>query len=82
MGEGLPLTFLWLAAAIVLFIAVIAAGALLYAPVSRARLAAAERGGAGDPDYRRERRRADALDLFIVPAVLVILGLMVARPSP
>lgn len=80
--EGIPFNALWLAAAIALFVLVVAAGILLYAPVSRRRLAAAERGGPADLGYRRERRRADLLDLLIVPAVLLILALMVFRPSP
>ena len=79
LAEGVPLTTLWLGGALALFAAVILAGALLYAPVSRARLAAAERGSM--PDYGRERRRAERLDLFIIPAVLVILALMVWRPA-
>lgn len=79
--DGTPLLTGWLAAAIALFVLVIAAGALLYIPVSRRRLAAAEHGGPDDLEYRAMRRRADALDLFIVPAVLAILALMVLKPS-
>ena len=80
VSQGVPLTEPWLAIALALFVAVIAVGALLYSPVSRARLIAAERGGAADPAYRDQRGRVDALDLFTVPAVLLILALMVAKP--
>lgn len=81
VAGGIPLSEPWLAGAIALFVAVIAAGVVLYAPISRRRLDAAERGGAADPAYRTERRRGDLLDLFIVPAVLAILALMVLKPA-
>jgi uncharacterized membrane protein len=79
--EGSPLTAFWLGTAIVLFLAVMASGFFVYAPISRRRLVGAERGGAGDPAYRVGRRRGALLDAFIIPAVLAILALMVFKPS-
>ncbi len=81
VAEGISFATVWIAVPIALFIAVIAAGFVLYAPVSRRRLLAAERGGAADPEFRREQRRADLLDVFVVPSVLAILALMVLRPA-
>ncbi len=79
--EEIPLSATWLAAAAGLFVAVMAAGFLVYAPVSRRRLSAVERGGPADPAYPRARTQAALLDLFIIPAVLAILALMVLRPG-
>lgn len=81
VGQGIPLTTPWLAGAMTLFALAAAVGILLYAPVSRRRLAAAERGGPAGRAYLAERRRSDLLDLVIVPMVLAILALMVLRPA-
>ena len=80
VAQATPLTSPWLGGSLALFVLVIAVGAVLYAPVSRWRLAAAERGGVTDPAYRRERGRIDGLDALILLAIFAIVALMVLRP--
>jgi uncharacterized membrane protein len=81
LAQGVALTEPWIALAIGLFVVIIAIGILLYSPASQRRLVAAERGGAADPAYREERRRAMALDVAVTSVVVLILGLMVFKPS-
>lgn len=80
LSRGISLTQGWLVASIVIYLAIAIAGFALYRPVSRARLAAVDRGGPSDPDYVRARRRARRLDRWVVGGVLVILALMVLKP--
>ncbi len=79
--EEIPPASTWLGLALGLFVAAMAVGFLIYAPVSRRRLAAIERGGPGDPAYSHARSQAARLDLFVIPAVLAILALMILRPG-
>jgi uncharacterized membrane protein len=77
-----PFTFEagWIRLALVLYALVVAVGIALFAPALRHQLAAAE----ADPrsaDYRRAARRSNALGLVTALIVLVIVVLMVAKPS-
>jgi uncharacterized membrane protein len=77
---GYPLTTFWVAAAIVLYVLVAAIGIVGFAPVRRRQRAEAAR----DPtsaDYRRIARRANLLGVVTVGALVVILFLMVFRPT-
>ncbi|HET8569612.1 MAG TPA: DUF2269 family protein [Candidatus Limnocylindria bacterium] len=80
LAGGFPLTSTWLAASIAIYLAVALLGFVAYRPVSRARLAALERGGPEDPAYLAARGRARVLDAVVIGGVLVILVLMLAKP--
>ncbi|HET8567502.1 MAG TPA: DUF2269 family protein [Candidatus Limnocylindria bacterium] len=77
---GIPLTSLWLSLSIAIYVLIALLGFGAYRPVSRARLAALERGGPADPAYLAARGRARMLDAVVIGGVLAILGLMVAKP--
>jgi uncharacterized membrane protein len=77
---GIPLTTLWIAAALVLYVLVAFVGIVLYAPALRRQRAEAER----DPTsaaYISAATRANLLGAFTVVAVLVIVFLMVFKPT-
>lgn len=76
----LPLTRAWLWLGVGLYVVALGLGYFVYAPVVRRELAALERGGVRDPDYRRWRARSNALGVVTSMIVLTILVLMVMKP--
>jgi len=78
---GIPLTQLWLLLAIAIYVAAAIIGYFVFGPVVRRELAALERGGVDDPEYRRCRDQARTLGIVTAAMVLFILALMVTKPS-
>lgn len=85
-GIGLVLTggfsfeSLWVAASIVLYIVVAVIGAMLYAPAMRRQQALAE-ADPSTPDYEAAARRSRMLGGLATGLVLVIVVLMVVKPT-
>jgi uncharacterized membrane protein len=77
---GYPLTTLWIAAAIVLYVLIAVLGIVVYAPAIRRQRAAAERD-VTSAEYRAAASRSSSLGLFVIGAVVVILFLMVFKPT-
>ena len=77
---GIPLAQGWLLLALGLYVIAALLGYFVYGPVVRRELAALERGGVDDAEYRRSRGQARTLGVWTTAIVLVILGLMVTRP--
>ena len=78
---GIPLDRPWLAGTIGLYLLTLVVGFAVFGPVVRRELAALERGGVGDAEYRRLRARARVLTWFTILMLLAMLALMVARPG-
>ncbi len=78
---GVPWATLWLACSLALYVAVLGVGIGVFGPVVRRELAALERGGVRDAEYRRLRSRARGLSIGTILALAAILVLMVARPA-
>ena len=70
----------WIAAAIVLYVIAILLGIFLYAPALRRQLAAAE-ADPTSPEYRDAARRGNLFGILTLAIVLVIVALMVVKPS-
>ena len=70
----------WIAWSVALFAVILVAGFTVWGPVVRRELAALERGGTTDPDYRRLRGQAALLSYGTIAALLVIFALMIAKP--
>jgi uncharacterized membrane protein len=79
-NASIPLTTLWIAAAIVLYVLVAVIGIVLYSPALRRQRAEAERD-ASSAAYRSAATRANLLGLVVVVAVFVIVALMVFKPT-
>ena len=85
-GVGMVLTgpfrfeALWISAAIVLYVLVAVLGITLYAPALRRQLALAT-VDPGTPDYAATARRAQAIGLLVTGLVLVIVALMILKPT-
>jgi uncharacterized membrane protein len=80
VGE-IPLTTLWIASALVLWLILLALGAGLYTPTLRAQIRALEASGPDSPEYRRLARRGTGLGIALAVLVLVIVALMVFKPT-
>ncbi|HEY6959295.1 MAG TPA: DUF2269 family protein [Candidatus Limnocylindria bacterium] len=76
-----PLTTFWIAAALVLYATVALLGILVIAPNFRAQLRALETDGATSDAFRTAAARGRAFGLAVSFAVVVIVFLMVTRPT-
>ncbi len=81
LEAGIPFDRPWLAASIAIYLVVLVVGFGVWGPVVRAELAALDRGGVADPEYRRRRDVARRLSLGTIAALLAMLVLMIARPG-
>lgn len=80
-GAGrFPLDRPWLLWGTVLYVVTLVVGFALFGPTVRRELAALERGGPADPEYRRRRRDAWLYTAFTIAMLVAILALMVAKP--
>jgi uncharacterized membrane protein len=70
----------WIVAALVIYVAVVVVAILGYAPTFRRQLAEAERDPTSS-EYHRVARRSNLYGFATVVAVLVIVVLMVVKPS-
>ncbi len=73
-------TTFWIAAAIVLFVIVAVLGVVAYTPAVRRQRSAAE-AGFGSPAYKAAESRQNVIGLVVTLLVVVIVILMVAKPT-
>ncbi len=81
LGAGYPLTTFWIAAALVLYALAVFLGIVLIAPNFRAQLRALESDGAASGAFQRAAARGRTLGLLVSLDVVVIVFLMVAKPT-
>jgi uncharacterized membrane protein len=72
---------LWIWLSIILFLTVTALGFAVYAPLLRNQIAAVEAGGPDSAEYRALAARAASLGAALGGIVVVIVGLMVLKPT-
>lgn len=70
----------WITVSIVLYVGVAVIGVVAFAPALRRQLAEAERDP-GSGAYREAERRSNALGVLTVVIALIIVALMVTKPS-
>lgn len=75
------ITDLWILASLGLWVVIIALGATQYTPTLRRQIAALDGGGASSPEYVALQDRGNRLGMLIGVIVLVIIGLMVLKPT-
>lgn len=78
---GIPLETFWIAASIGLWILLVAAGLGIYTPTLRRQIALVESGGADSPEYRALSRRGIVVGALLAVIVMVIVFLMVTKPT-
>jgi len=78
----LRFTTFWIAGGIVLYVIAIALGFAVYTPMLRGQIRALETLGPESEDYRRASSNARFVGILVAVIVLVIVFLMVTKPSP
>ena len=78
---SIPLTTLWIAAALVLYVALLIVGIAFFTPTFRRQIAALDAGGATAPDFLRLSRQSTTLGMISGVIVVLIIGLMVFKPQ-
>jgi uncharacterized membrane protein len=78
---GMPIATSWLVTAFVLYVALVFVGVLGYTPTLKAQIALLERGGRGSKEYLAAANRGQRLGIVIGVLVLLIILLMVMKPT-
>jgi uncharacterized membrane protein len=78
---GIPLTTFWIAASLVLYVGLVAGGLLVYSPTLKGQIAALEAAGPASPEYRRLGQRGTVVGLALTVDVVLIVFLMVVKPT-
>ena len=78
---GIPLTTLWIDLALLLYVVAVVVGIVLFAPVVRRQVALLESGAGDSPEYRQLARRSTQLGIMTMLDVLLILVMMVFKPT-
>ncbi len=78
----IPITTFWVSTAISLWVLVAVVGAVFYARLVRRQRALLDTVGPADAAYRTTDRRARMLGVAVTLLVLVIVFLMVVKPTP
>jgi uncharacterized membrane protein len=79
--SGIPLTTFWIAAALVLYGVVALVGIFLFAPTFRRQIAILETQGAQSLEFQRLSQRSTLLGIITTILVVIIVGLMVFKPT-
>jgi len=77
----LDLTTFWLAAALILYAAVVIVGLGFYTPTLRRQIRALETGGASSTEFQRLAKQSTAIGVALAVPVVVIVFLMVTKPT-
>ncbi len=78
---NIPLTTFWIAAALVLWFILLILGLGFYTPTLRKQITVLEAQGADSPEFRALSRRAMIVGMVTMIPVLLILFLMVFKPT-
>jgi uncharacterized membrane protein len=78
---NIPLTTLWIAVALVLYVAVLIVGLALFSPLFRRQIAALDAGGPTSPEFVHLSRQSTALGVITAVLVVLILVMMVFKPT-
>jgi uncharacterized membrane protein len=78
---GIPLSTFWIAAALVLYVLLVLGGLVIYSPTLKGQIAALESGGPASPEYTRLSQRGTVVGILLAVDVVVIVFLMVVKPT-
>ncbi|HLQ15413.1 MAG TPA: DUF2269 family protein [Candidatus Eisenbacteria bacterium] len=78
---GYKITTLWIAVALVLFVALIVVAATQYTPTLRNQVKLAEAGDTTSPEFSRLAKRGQTLGQALGVIVVLILAMMVFKPT-
>jgi uncharacterized membrane protein len=75
------ITDLWILLALGLYVILVVVGAALYSPALRRQIAALDAGGITSPEYAALQARGTRLGMVLGMLVVVMIGLMVMKPT-
>ncbi len=78
----LDLTTFWLAAGLVLYVIAVLVGLLLYTPTLRNQIRVLEESGSASPELAALSKRGTLIGVLLAVDVIVIVFLMVTKPTP
>ena len=81
LTAGIPLTTFWIAAAIVLWFVMLIIGVGFYTPALRRQIQVLEAEGADSPEFKKLARRSTLVGIILMIPVLLILILMIFKPT-
>jgi uncharacterized membrane protein len=79
-SAGIPLTTMWIVAALVLYVILVLVALIGYSPTLKRQIAALEAGGPKSQDYSQLSQRGNIIGLVLMIDVVVIVFLMVVKP--
>jgi uncharacterized membrane protein len=79
---GIPWTTFWIDAALVLYVILLVVAVVGYSPTLKRQIAALERGGTNSPEYRQLSQRGNVIGGVLMLDVIIIVFLMVVKPTP
>ena len=77
----IPITTLWIVIALILYAVLVVVGLFLYTPTLRSQIKLAEAGDLTSPEFTRLARRGQILGQTLGLVVVVILAMMVFKPT-
>jgi uncharacterized membrane protein len=78
---GIPLSTFWVAAALVLYVLLVLGGLVIYTPTLKGQIAALESGGTTSSEYIRLSQRGTVAGSLLAVDVVIIVFLMVVKPT-
>jgi uncharacterized membrane protein len=80
--SGIPFSTFWIAASLVLYAILVAVAVVGYTPTLRRQIALAEAGRVDSDEYRQVAKRGGAIGGVLGLIVVIIIFLMVVKPTP
>jgi uncharacterized membrane protein len=81
LTTSIPLTTFWIAAALVLWLVMLVIGIGFYTPTLRRQIQALEAQGPDSPEFRNLSSRGNVAGIVVMIPVLLILILMIFKPT-
>jgi uncharacterized membrane protein len=78
---GYPLTTLWIAAALAIYVLLVVVAIFVYSPTLREQIRLMDSTGPATPEYARAAARGRVVGILLAVAVVVIVFLMVTKPT-
>ena len=79
---GIPMSTFWISAAVVLYVILVLVALFGYTPTLKRQIAALESGGPRSPEYRQLSQRGNIIGGVLMLDVIIIVFLMVVKPTP
>jgi uncharacterized membrane protein len=79
--SGIPFSTFWISAALVLYVLLVVGGIAIYSPTLKRQIAALESGGPTSPEYNRLAQRGTVVGILLAVDVVIIVFLMVVKPT-